>query len=93
MDINTCLDGMVRHRRYGVRTLAKTPAFTITVILTLGLGIGANSAVFWPSMRCCFGQQLAAEIRALSRAITVASVSRFQILPKIYYDRLQLLTD
>jgi putative ABC transport system permease protein len=46
MDINAWLEAMVRNLRYAVRTLAKIPAFTMTVILTLALGIGANSAVF-----------------------------------------------
>jgi hypothetical protein len=32
--------------RQGCRMLIKNPAFTATVILTLGLGIGANAAVF-----------------------------------------------
>src|SRR6516165_11158994 len=32
--------------RHVARSLAKAPAFTITVVLTLGLGIGANTAVF-----------------------------------------------
>ena len=32
--------------RYAFRSLARVPGFALTVILTLGLGIGANTAIF-----------------------------------------------
>lgn len=46
VDVAGWMDGLCRNVRYAVRSLVRTPAFTSTVVLTLALGIGANSAVF-----------------------------------------------
>src|SRR5688572_14114271 len=46
VDIALWLDSLFRNSRFAVRALLRTPGFTITVVLTLALGIGANSAVF-----------------------------------------------
>lgn len=42
----TFVDSSMRDLRYGIRMLRRTPLFTVTAIVTLALGIGANTTVF-----------------------------------------------
>jgi len=40
------MESLARNVRYGTRLLAKAPAFSAVAVLTLALGIGANTAIF-----------------------------------------------
>ena len=46
VDIASWVDAVRRNIRHALRSLARTPGFTATVVITLAVGIGANTAVF-----------------------------------------------
>src|SRR6185503_7195274 len=43
---STMIEGIVQDLRHGARMLVKNPGFTLIAILSIAIGVGANSAMF-----------------------------------------------
>jgi putative ABC transport system permease protein len=78
--------------RHGVRALIKAPAFTLVTILTLALGIGANSAIFSLVNAVLvrpLGYHDPERLMVIHQAIPESGVPRFDVSPPDFIDLLQ----
>jgi hypothetical protein len=67
------VESLVSDTRYAARTAAKNPGFFAAIVLTLGLAVGANSAIS-SVMACCSNRRLTG-IRIASPASSSAAAT------------------
>jgi putative ABC transport system permease protein len=79
--------------RHSLRALLKSPVFTAVTILTLALGIGANSAIFSlvnAVLLRPLGYQSPERLMMLHEVIVESKVPRFGVAPADYLDLTQM---
>jgi predicted permease len=91
------IESMVSDVRYALRTLRKSPAFTAAAIISLALGIGANTAIFTFINALLFRPLPVREASALFEVSAAQKDGGFALLSFPMYrdlaDRQQVLTD
>ena len=84
------LESLSQDIGYSLRTLRKTPAFTAVVVLSLALGIGANTAIF-TLMDAVLWRMLPVKDPEKLMSVGLEQEGRFS--PGFNYDRFKLLRD
>ena len=91
----TWLESFLADLRYGVRTLAKQPSFTLVAVLSLGLGIGANAAIYSLMDRVLWKQLPVAEPERLittKQSYSTLTYTRFRDLSREWLEDAALIS-
>lgn len=76
MHLRETIDNLLQDLRYAVRGLRARPAFTLAVVVTLGLGIGANAAMFSVVDRILFRPPPMLKDPALTHRVYLGTTNR-----------------
>jgi len=83
------LDSSLQDLKYGVRLLRRSPGFTTLAVLTIGLGIGANSAIFSVIngvVRKPLGYPDADRLMFITSQFPTLNFNKFWVSPPEYFD-------
>ena len=81
------MDSLIRDVRYSIRMLLKSPAFTLVAVISLALGIGANTTIFTIVNAVFLNPLPVQDVSSLMNIYTVDeknTTANFQLLPVSY---------
>ncbi len=83
------MENLLNDLRYALRNLAKSPGFTVVAILTLALGIGANTAIFTVAKQVLLDPMPYPDperVMVIMESNPEAGLPRFSVSPPNYVD-------